>query len=82
MIVKKDFANRNNIIIEVGDKIHAQGCTFEVAKIFSQFYYGEEDGVYIEFEDPKGNYHYWKQGCDGGYIIDKNKRYIAIESMG
>ena len=71
MIIKKDFLDRNKVIVEVGDRIKSQGATFTVAKIFSQFYYGERDGVYIEFEDPKGNYHYWKQGCDGGMIIDK-----------
>ena len=57
--------------VEVGDKIHAQGYTFEVAKILSQADYGDDGGIYIEFEDPNGNYHYWKQGCDGGYVIDK-----------
>lgn len=57
--------------VEVGDKIHAQGCTFEVAEILSQDDWGDRDGIYIEFRDPKGNYHYWKQGCDGGYVIDK-----------
>ena len=57
--------------VEIGDKIHAQGCTFEVAKIISQDDYGNDGGIYIEFEDPKGNYHYWKEGCDGGYVIVK-----------
>lgn len=57
--------------IEVGDKIHAQGYTFEVAKIFFQADYGDDGGIYIEFDDTNGNYHYWKQGHDGGYVIDK-----------
>ena len=57
--------------VEVGDKIHSQGYTFEVAKIYSQADYGDDGGIYIEFEDPNGNPHYWKQGCDGGYVIDK-----------
>lgn len=55
--------------VEIGDKIHAQGYTFEVAKIISQSDYGNDGGIYIEFEDPKGNYHYWKEGHDGGYVI-------------
>ena len=59
--------------VEIGDKIHAQGCTFEVAKIISQDDYGNDGGIYIEFEDPKGNCHYWKEGYDGGYVIVKEK---------
>ena len=57
--------------VEIGDKIHAQDYTFEVAKIISQSDYGNDGGIYIEFEDPKGNYHYWKEGHDGGYVITK-----------
>lgn len=59
--------------VEVGDKIHAQGCTFEVAKIISQNDYGDDGGIYLEFEDPRGNYHYWKEGHDGGKVLDKNR---------
>ena len=59
--------------VEVGDKIKAQGYTFEVAEIISQNDYQEDGGIYIEFLDRKGNYHYWKEGCDGGFVIDKNR---------
>lgn len=59
--------------VEIGDKIHSQGCTFEVAKIISQSDYGNDGGIYIEFEDPNGNYHYWKEGHDGGKVLDKNR---------
>lgn len=57
--------------VEVGDKITAQGHTFEIAEIISQADYGDDGGLYVEFLDPKGNYHYWKEGCDGGHVIDK-----------
>lgn len=65
--------------VDVGDTICSQGCAFEVAKIISQNDYGNDGGIYIEFEDPKGNYHYWKQGHDGGYVINRNS--ITIKDL-
>lgn len=59
--------------VEIGDKIKAQGHTFEVAEIISQNDYQEDGGIYIEFLDPNGNYHYWKEGHDGGKVLDKNR---------
>lgn len=58
--------------IEVGDKIHAQGLTFEIAKIL----YWDDGGNLedmCEFIDTLGNYHYWKQYFDGGYVIPKGE---------
>lgn len=59
--------------LEPGDKIHCQGLTVTVGEtIFYNAYFGEEDGFYCEFLDKEnGSYHYWKQGCDGGYVIPK-----------
>jgi hypothetical protein len=57
--------------VEIGDKISCQGYTFEVAKIISQDDWGGEDGIYIEFEDTNGRYHYWKEGIDGGKVVGK-----------
>ena len=62
--------------VEVGDRIRAQGYTFEVAEIISQNDYQEDGGIYIEFLDRKGNYHYWKEGCDGGYVVEKNNTIV------
>lgn len=59
--------------IEIGDKIKSQGYVFEVAEIISQNDYQEDGGIYIEFLDPNGNYHYWKEGHDGGKVLDKNR---------
>ena len=59
--------------LEPGDKICCQGLTVTVGDtIFYNAYFGKEDGHYIEFLDSEGNYHYWKQGCDGGYVIPKS----------
>lgn len=71
MIIEK-----NRKIIEVGDKIHAQGMTFEIAKIAYQEYFekddfGKPDYFNIEFEDSNGGYHHWKSQFDGGYVIPK-----------
>ena len=72
MIIKKYDGFTETREIEVGDKIHAQGYTFEVAEILSQSDWGKGDGgLYVEFEDPNGNYHYWKEGHDGGYVVPK-----------
>lgn len=55
--------------LEPGDKIHCQGLIIEVgSKIYYNEYFGEQGGFYCEFRDPNGGYHYWKQGCDGGYV--------------
>lgn len=67
-------------VVEVGDKIRSQGCTFEVAKILNQNDYGDDGGIYIEFEDPSGYYHYWKEGCDGGKVLDKNRPDLLLKN--
>ena len=75
----QNYRGHNIKKLEVGDKISAQGYTFEIAEIISQDYWGDyiEDnpdwdwGFYCEFLDPKGNYHYWKQQFDGGRVIAK-----------
>ena len=67
--------------LEVGDKIYAQGYTFEIAKIIYQDWFGERNkehpdwdwGFFCEFTDHNGNPHYWKQYIDGGYVIEKDK---------
>ena len=55
----------------IGRTVTAKGHTFQIAKIVGEAYnykMGNEDNWYIEFLDPKGNYHYWKQECDGGEL--------------
>lgn len=55
--------------VEVGDSITAQGCTYKIAEIISCDHWGVDAGWYVEFLDPQGKYHYWKQGSDGGRLI-------------
>ncbi len=51
---------------EIGNKIEYGPFTVEIAKILSQYEYG--DDIDIEFEDPKGEYHHWKS-WDGGELV-------------
>ena len=66
--------------INPGDRITAFGLTFTVGEILYQDYFGERDernprsdwwGYDVEFKDPAGNYHHWKQNQDGGYLTRK-----------
>lgn len=66
--------------IRPGDRITAFGYTFTVDKILFQDYYGPREAVHpcsdcwgydIEFKDPEGRYHHWKQNQDGGYLTRK-----------
>ena len=54
----------------IGRTVTAKGHSFKIAKIVGEAHnYGwNEDNWYIEFLDPRGNYHYWKQECDGGEL--------------
>lgn len=57
-------------IAEVGDVVCCRG-RYEIETILSQFYCDNtsiEHGFFLEFIDTDGNYHYWKQYCDGGYL--------------
>lgn len=60
-----------------GDKITALGLSFTVDEILYQDYYGSRADVHpcsdcwgydVEFKDPRGNYHHWKQNQDGGQV--------------
>ncbi|MDD1617557.1 MAG: hypothetical protein LUQ28_13990 [Methylococcaceae bacterium] len=56
-------------LINKGDSITAMGLTFKVDKILYQCYLmGYWD---VEFLDPQGGYHHWKQEEDGGRVIYK-----------
>lgn len=63
--------------IEPGDVIVCQGMRVTVGNtIYCNDYWKEKDGSdnhYCEFLDVNGNYHYWKQELDGGYVIPKDK---------
>lgn len=52
----------------VGDRVSAMGLTFTIAGILYQCH-GESYGWDIEFKDPNGGYHHWKQESDGGELI-------------
>ena len=67
--------------INPGDRISAFGYTFTVATILYQDYYGPREdaapgsdwwGYDIEFKDPDGRYHHWKQNQDFGKLIRAN----------
>jgi len=66
--------------INPGDRITALGYTFTVGEILYQDYYGPREavppcsdcwGYDIEFLDPLGNYHHWKQNQDKGFLTRK-----------
>lgn len=60
------------MICKPGDFVVLNGKKYVIAKIFYQFYSErgvDDDGWMIEFNDDKGNYHYWKQYLDGGELI-------------
>lgn len=70
-----------------GDRITALGYTFTVDVIIFQDYFGEKEkagigsdcfGFDIEFTDPKGNYHHWKQNQDGGTVSRWNGKKFEI----
>lgn len=52
----------------IGATVTALGMTFEIAKVLGNFEYYADWGFNIEFLDPDGNYHHWKQWDDGGEI--------------
>jgi len=58
--------------------IKAKGITVR-GTILSACYYGPEDGWYIELINANvpGGYSYWKQGLDGGKIVEVNGRHIG-----
>lgn len=65
----------SNHIIEHGDRVTALGMTFTVDKILYQDCCG---GTWdIEFIDPRGAYHHWKQNLDGGTAARWNGRTWA-----
>lgn len=39
-------------------------------EVYSADFWGNEDGWYIELVDINGVYRYWKQGEDGGELLE------------
>ena len=70
MIKTKDFLNRNFFQLEPGDTIVCKGIRATIKEIKFQEYW-HDDGFITEFIDTKGNYRSWKQGIDGGKVIQK-----------
>lgn len=63
------YYDTNEEKFEVGTVVSFKGVKYEVAKVLSASYEGEDDGWYAEFIDTKGIYHNWKQGIDGGEVL-------------
>ena len=61
----------------IGAKVTALGKTYEIAKVLYAEYW-ERDGYDIEFLDPRGGYHHWKQWDDGGEIKFQMPRYVKV----
>ena len=61
--------------ISEGDyiKISALGTTLE-GTVISASNWGDSDGWYIEFDSTRVGYSYWKQGMDGGKIVEWVKK--------
>lgn len=56
--------------LEPGDTIVCKGIKATIAKIAFQEWW-KDYGFITEFTDTNGNYRSWKQGVDGGYVIEK-----------
>lgn len=58
-------------ILEIGDRVHCQGITSRVDEIYWQEDWGGSDGIYTEFRDTNGVLRNWKQGIDGGFVLNE-----------
>lgn len=54
-----------------GDIVECMGICATIDKILYQDFWENWD---IEFIDTNGNYRHWKQGFDGGRLIQKERR--------
>lgn len=62
---------------KTGDKIRALGQTIVIYRILYQEYSDLPGwGWDIEFLDPTGGYHHWKQSEDGGQLLRSPKRLV------
>ena len=60
------------------DAIEVHGRRYTIARILSQSYWESRDEWDIEFIDTNDDYHHWKQGFDGGFLIKKGDNMIPI----
>lgn len=63
-----DVNSKNYADIEKGSIVTAYGRSYMVERVLYSEYWPRE-GYDIEFLDPRGGYHHWKQWYDGGSIV-------------
>ncbi len=57
-------------VLEPGDTIVCKGIRAVIKEVVYQEYW-DDYGFITEFFDTNGNYRNWKQGVDGGYVLEK-----------
>lgn len=69
---------KNYAGIMPGDAVTAYGKTYTVDRVLYSEYW-DRYGYDIEFIDPRGGYHHWKQWDDGGDLVKKGDRSATRE---
>lgn len=58
--------------LRIGDVIHVNGVTCQIAEIIYQEPWDWRKAYYIEFRDTDGKHRSWKQNIDGGYKVNES----------
>ncbi len=74
------MATNGKVTVNVGDSITIEAKGIRVTgKVYSVDFWGGNDGWYIELVNANvpGGYSYWKQGFDGGSIVELNGKSLV-----